>query len=305
MRQSRRHAANAAGARQARLGQFACRRLRCAAILLLAAVLCGAAAFAGASDHGCGGSPNPPFGPLGAPHVAVWRDGDPHSALQAPACIDWGAWHSTVVVALAGRFAGPDSDESLLSRFAAISGFEGIRYWSASARSWETLITAAAAVSGGQDQRRRRDFSAEELRQGQPVYFSVADNYSSGPVVYRMQVVASGSGRLVVAVENTTSLWVFLLPLFGPGDLHSYYVVQRLGPGLWGYYSLTGVREGALAWFGGDATSTINRAVAVYRHIAGIPTDRNPPLAPGTPSPVSWMPGGSGQPGLNGHARSD
>ena len=126
MRQSRRHAADAAGARQARRGQYACRLLRCAVILLLAAVLCGAETLAGVSDRGCGSLPNPPFGPLGAPHVAVWRDGDPHSALQAPACLDWTAWGSTVVVALAGRFTGPDSDESLLFSASSPSFFPSI-----------------------------------------------------------------------------------------------------------------------------------------------------------------------------------
>jgi hypothetical protein len=273
--------------------------------VLLAVALCSAKALAGPSGHDCGGLPSPAYGQPGAPHVAVWRDGDATTAVHPPACLDWTSWHATVIVALAGLLPGPDSEDALLSRFAAISRFQGIRYWSASASSWQTLITDAAAVFGPKDARRRRDFSPKELSPGQPVYFSVADNYSSGPVVYRMQVTAIGPGQLTIAVENTTSLWVFLLPLFGPGDLHSFYVLQRLGPGLWGYYSLTGVKEGALAWFGGDATSTINRAAAVYRHIAGIPTDRNPPLAPGTASPVSWLPNRSGQAGAPSHTRSD
>jgi hypothetical protein len=67
----------------------------------------------------------------------------------------------------------------------------------------------------------------------------------------------------------------FVLPLFAPGDLLATYVLEKLSPGVWGYYSLSDAREGV---FGGrHEASYENRAVAIYRHMVGIPTDQEPP----------------------------
>jgi hypothetical protein len=61
-----------------------------------------------------------------------------------------------------------------------------------------------------------------------------------------------------------------------PGDIQAAYFLEHRSPGVWDYYSLTRTTPR----FGGHVASYINRAVAAYRHIAGIPTDRDPPLAP-------------------------
>ena len=47
----------------------------------------------------------------------------------------------------------------------------------------------------------------------------------------------------------------------------------------WGYYSLSGAREGA-ALLGSHGSSYLNRAMAIYRHLAGLPGDQGPPAAP-------------------------
>jgi hypothetical protein len=54
------------------------------------------------------------------------------------------------------------------------------------------------------------------------------------------------------------------------------YFLERRPPGGWNYYSLTRTSPR----FGGHVASYINRTLAAYRHIAGIPTDRDPPHAP-------------------------
>jgi hypothetical protein len=80
----------------------------------------------------------------------------------------------------------------------------------------------------------------------------------------------------VIQTENVSAVRLLLLPLFEPGDIEVAYFLDRRSRCIWDYYSLTR----ASPRFGGHVTSYINRAVAAYRHIAGIPTDRDPPLAP-------------------------
>ena len=57
------------------------------------------------------------------------------------------------------------------------------------------------------------------------------DNRSSGLVTYRMRVLDQGENHAEIAVENVTSVWLFVIPLFDPGDLQSLYILQRLSPG--------------------------------------------------------------------------
>ena len=69
---------------------------------------------------------------------------------------------------------------------------------------------------------------------------------------------------------------LLLLALFAPGDLRSTFFLERLpASGVWGYYGLWGIRTNALT--SGHEASSINRAVAMFRHLAGIPTDQEPP----------------------------
>ena len=70
-----------------------------------------------------------------------------------------------------------------------------------------------------------------------------------------------------------------MVTLYSPGDLQTLYVIERRAPGQWNFYSLTRTRmASSLMPTGGDA-SYINRAVAFYRLVAGIPTDQEPPAA--------------------------
>lgn len=82
-----------------------------------------------------------------------------------------------------------------------------------------------------------------------------------------------------IVVENLSAVRLWGLPLFGPGDLRSAYRLEQLAPGIWGYSSLGGVAKGASFLSNGHHASYINRAAAVFRHIAGVPTDQEPPAA--------------------------
>jgi hypothetical protein len=84
--------------------------------------------------------------------------------------------------------------------------------------------------------------------------------------------VESGPDRFTIDIENVSSVWLFVFPIFGPGDLVSTYVVERLSPPVWGYYSLWGVRNSGA---GRDQErSYVNRALAIYRHIVGVTIDQ-------------------------------
>jgi hypothetical protein len=178
-------------------------------------------------------------------------------------------------VALGGSFFFEGSGSDLALRFGAISTLRGVKYWSVTDARWEVLIREAIAVNDADHRRRRGDFSLAELQSGRDLYFEQQDNRSSGQVVYRQRVDVLDRDRVEIAIENATDVSIFLFTLFNPGDLHSLYIMERLSPGVWGFYSLTGVRAGMLA--SDQPGSYVNRAVAIYRHIVGIPTDQNPP----------------------------
>jgi hypothetical protein len=140
---------------------------------------------------------------------------------------------------------------------------------------WEVSIREASAVGDADQRRRRGDFSLAELQSGRDLYFEQKDNRSSGQVVYRVRVEVLDRDRVEIAIGNVTDVSLLLFTLFDPGDLRSLYIMERLSPRVWGFYSLTGVRGGMFV--SDQPASYINRAIAIYRHIVGIPTDQNPP----------------------------
>jgi hypothetical protein len=145
-------------------------------------------------------------------------------------------------------------------------------------KRWQTLILDASALDGPDERQRRADFTPTEMQAGRVFYFEQKDNRSSWMITYRAKVEEASSDRIILAIENVTEVWAYLLRLFGPGDLHSLYILRGLSPGVRGLYILTGARTGSLA--SSEPAYYVNRAVAIYRHIVGIPTDRDPPVRP-------------------------
>lgn len=238
----------------------------------------------------CGTAPFPPY-PVGgvpgsAPAIArSWQAGAELPRWTPPACTGWSAGSGQgfrVLVALAGRITlAPGSRmEELLGRFAAVSRLAAVRYWSTSDGEWRPLVTSAAALAGPDPARRRADFSVPELLSGQDVYFVQHDSRSSGEVVYRMRVLDSGPDRLVVQTENVTPIRLLLVTLFQPRALQAVHFFTRLSPTSWGYYGLSRTtEEGSSTLAGGHAASYVNRAAALFRLAADVPTDRDPPMA--------------------------
>ena len=239
-----------------------------------------AAWSAGGPVAPCGPGTTIPFPGYAAPPAAhTWRSGDlPAGWVPAP-CIGWATGRFTVLTALAGQFSLAGGTEALLLRFGAQSAWRGMTYWSATDGKWAVLIKDAAAVTGASRPQRRGDFTLAELKSGTDLYFLQQDNRSSGPVTYRMQIMAAEPGRLVVTISNVTAVSYSLFTLFDPGDLVSTYIFTRRSAAEWSYYSLSGVHESASV-FGNHEASYINRAAAIYRYLAGIPGNSDPPMAP-------------------------
>lgn len=183
------------------------------------------------------------------------------------------------MVALAGTFVFTGGMEQLLERVGAISTLRNMRYWSTTDKSWRPLAFDAAALSGPDPKTRRRDFSGTELKTGAQFHYWI-DDRRSGSVVYRMQVMLRTPERVVLASENLSPVRLLAITLFPPGALQTVDFLERRGPGVWGLYSLTRIDERASGLSEGHEASSINRAVAFYRHLAGIPTDQEPPGAP-------------------------
>ena len=183
------------------------------------------------------------------------------------------------MVAVSARFRRHDGIERVLSRFGAVSRWTGVRYWSVTRKRWQALVVDAHALDGPDGTQPRVDFAPDEMRAGRDLYSSQAHR-GSGAVVYRLRVLERLVDRLVLETENVTAVRVLAMPLFRPGTLRTLYFIERAAPDVWSYYSLAGVDRGSNPLSQGHEASYVNRAVAVFRHVAGLPTDQEPPAAP-------------------------
>jgi hypothetical protein len=258
------------------------RWLPCGFVLVgLVGGLAGAAARAG--DDGprlpCGAAPLPAYAEPGAPpNVRAWN-GKAARAWAPPACSGWAAMEADMLVAVAGSFRHEGEIDTLLVRIGAISTKTNVRYWSTTEKVWQPLVTDAFALSGPDPAQRRADFSAAQIAAGQTLYYAQSDNRTGGPSVYRERVVAADRERLLVESENVTPLKKMMVTLFEPGDMQTVYVIERRAPDAWNFYSLTRTRMASSLLPTGGEASYINRAIAFFRFVAGIPTDQEPPAA--------------------------
>jgi hypothetical protein len=195
-----------------------------------------------------------------------------------PACVGWSAAPGSTLVAVAARFKLAGGAEAIRRRIGAVSELAGLLYWSTSSQKWQPLIVSAAALAGASAEQRRADFSPTEIAEGRTLYVEQQDNLL-GKAVYRLQVLRANADHLVFSTANQAAIRYLSIPVFQAGDLQSIVFLDRESPEVWRYYGLvrTGGHTEILA-MGHDA-SLINRAVASFRYLAGIPADREPPAA--------------------------
>jgi hypothetical protein len=84
---------------------------------------------------------------------------------------------------------------------------------------------------------------------------------------------------VVVESANVDAIRQWGITLYAPGGLHTLYFLKKQSPGVWAFYSITRLLPNSLLAQGHEK-SLVNRAVALYRHIVGLPTDAEPPAAP-------------------------
>lgn len=196
-----------------------------------------------------------------------------------PACTGWTTTGFTTLVVTAARFRYDSGVDGLLRRVGAISESAGIRYWSTTRKRWKTLIVSARALTGPDGSMPRKDFLPDEIREGKPLYFQQEENLF-GNVIYRLKMRSASPDRLVFETENTSTVKGMFGNMFQPGEIQGLYFLEPESGGVWRYYGLLRTSRNANRMTMGHEASYLNRAAAIYRHLVGIPTDRDPPVSP-------------------------
>ena len=227
----------------------------------------------------CGGDPLPAFPNLDAePAVRTWD----HADWNPPACITWSASPLSTLVATAARFRNASGAEGLRRRIGAVSALTGLLYWSTTSKRWQALIVEAHAATAASSDQRRGDFSLDEITEGRTLYLHQGDNLL-GKAVYRLRIIKASADHLVFSTDNSSAVQSLAIPLFRPGELESITFLERepnpSSRNVWSYYSLVRMSGLGTTLLSGREASLINRAVALYRYMARIPADKEPPAA--------------------------
>jgi len=227
----------------------------------------------------CGGEPIPPYPNLDdSATVKSWSEPDLGRDWRPPACTGWAAVGFTTLVTTVARFRHTSEPGDLLRHIGAISDTAGVRYWSTTHKRWQTFIVDAYALTDPQSGHRRDDFKPDEMKEGKVLYFEQVDNLA-GKTVYRMYIAKASTDRLVVEVENVGMMRHLFIPILHPGEMQLIYFLDRESDNVWRYYSIVRTGKNANQMIAGNESSSMNRAVAFYRHLVGIPTDQEPPAA--------------------------
>jgi len=247
------------------------------ALLLLAS---GAQALGPQPACGMAGTPAYPS-PDSAPTIRIWEGKELEQANWVPpSCTGWPAdSRSRLIITLSGSFHFDGPMSTLLVRVGTISALRSIQYWSTTDKKWGPLSSDAAALTSPDPKSRRPDFSPSELVKAAELYYW-EDDTRTGSAVYRLRVSESTSERFIIVSENITPIRRFWLTLFKPGALQSILVIEHVAPGIFTVFVLNRSGDGASVLTAGHESSYINRAAAVYRQLAGIKTNQEPPAAP-------------------------
>jgi hypothetical protein len=216
--------------------------------------------------------------PGAPPAIEIWRAHDlAQNNWQPPPCTGWpAASHSKLVVTVTGSFHFDGGMEGLLAKIGAISSLKDIFYWSAPAKTWDHLASDASALSDVHENNRRKDFSPSDFGKGTELYYW-EDGADTGATVYSLKVLENSAQRLVISSDNITTMRRFVFTLFKPGSLQSLLFLQQISPGTYGATIMTRTGEGASVLSNGHEETFINRADALFRQLAGIKTDQEPP----------------------------
>jgi hypothetical protein len=227
----------------------------------------------------CGMDPIPAYPDVNEQAVVKsWSKSDLGRDWKPPVCTGWAQVGFTTLVTIAARFPHTSKAEGLLRHIGAISELAGMRYWSTTHKQWRTLIVDAYALTDPKHGQRREDFTPPEMKEGSVLYFEQVDNLS-GKSIYRMYIIEASASRLVFDVENISTMRYYFVPIFHAGELQSVYFLDRESDKVWRYYSIVRTGKNANGLIAGNESSSVNRAVAFYRSLIGIPATQEPPAA--------------------------
>jgi hypothetical protein len=252
------------------------------AVLLLLHMPAMAGAAALLPQPPCGSEPYPALPATdAAPNTGLWTGAEVGRTWTPPACTGWQAGATTFLIAVSGHFSSASRAAGMLAHIGMISALPAIRYWSVTDKKWNPLFTRATALGGPDAKSTRPDFAPAEFRAGGDLYFLSVDNRVASDLVTRLHTTIAGPERIVLDTTNLSSLRWLGITIVPAGGMQTIYFLDRQRDQSWAFYSLTRIRNASLllsALVSGP--SYLNRAVAMYRYFAGIPTDRDPPVSP-------------------------
>jgi hypothetical protein len=181
------------------------------------------------------------------------------------------------VFAVAGRFKHEGPFEALLVQAGAFSRQTEIRRWNVKTGRWEQQYKASSALTGPDPELRRPDFEPAEFVEGAQLYFVQDAVESLGPIVHELTVRERSAERLVMTTRNVNKGRAYLVPVIDPGGLEGFFMVEREAGSIWRYYSLTRVHLLIPDAMAPPPNDHLNKAVALFRFLVGIPTDTEPP----------------------------
>ena len=191
-------------------------------------------------------------------------------------CLHWGGGKMRLAVALAATLNATSLDE-LLVRFGALSRYKSIRFWSVMYETWDDFVDSSGFVDGPEGQQVLPDYAPADYVTGRDFYYFEASR--AGRTIHRMTVRKRSADRIEIATENITPIRFAMATLFEPGALQSVTFFDRRSSSEWGYFQTIGVGLGSSFITVQSTSPYINRLTALYRYLAGIPTDRDPPAA--------------------------
>ena len=204
------------------------------------------------------------------PRPADWQ-------LAACAAIDLPA--EAVMISVTGRVRYTGDALGLLARVGRSSEQRGILYWSVANGAWQPMLTDASALSGPDPALRRPDFKPAEMQVGARLYMLLDDDRPPGPVVFATEIREADAGGFMTVAANVSPVTLMGMTIADPGDLASLLAVHRVGPDEFSYFALSSIALSPMVAASVSDASHINRAVAAFRYLAGIPGDREPPAA--------------------------
>lgn len=211
------------------------------------------------------------------PSVTVWHTRALPEGWQLASCSGLVPPSGSVFIEVAGRLQHDGDALSLLERMGSVSDQTGMLYWSVGQGGWRKLLVDAAALSGPDPALRRADFKLDEMQPGARLYMLYDDDEDPGPVVFETEVREAGPDGFVTVMRNASAMRLMGFAIADQGDVSSMLSIRRVAPGAFTYYALTAVALAPVAAAMVADASHINRAVASYRYLAGIPGDRDPP----------------------------